>query len=180
MMDQERASVAPESKEGPHFLVIGEVLRPQGLKGEVRVRVLTDFPEHFRVLKRVYLGQAVTPVLVEGVRFHQGCALLKFAGYDDRTSVEGLRGALVQIPIEEAIPLAEDEYYLYQIVGLAAWTVQGEYLGRVREVLVTGSNDVYIVRGPKGEILLPAIEEVIREVELEAGRLTVTLLEGLV
>lgn len=77
------------------------------------------------------------------------------------------------------MPLEEDEYYLYQIVGLAAWTLQGEYLGRVREVLITGANDVFIVRGPKGEILLPAIEEVIQEIDLEAGRLTVMLMEGL-
>jgi len=180
MTDRETVSIAPRNREEPRFLVIGEVLRPQGVEGEVRVRVLTDFPEHFRVLKRAYLGQTLTPMIVEGTRFHQGCALLKFAGYDDRTAVESLRGALVQIPIEEAMPLAEDEYYLYQIVGLAAWTVQGEYLGRVREVLGTGSNDVYIVRGPRGEILLPAIEGVIRSVDLEAGRLTVTLPEGLV
>jgi len=87
---------------------------------------------------------------------------------------------LVQIPVEEAAPLEEGEYYLYQIVGLATWTVEGEYLGRVREVLTTGANDVYVVRGPKGEVLLPAIEEVIREVDLEAGRMIVSLMEGLV
>ena len=179
-MDQKKATIAPESKEEPRFLVMGEVLRPQGVKGEVRVRVLTDFPEHLQALKRAYLGQALRPVTVEGVCFHQGCALLKFAGYHDRAAAESLRGALIQIPIEEAMPLEEDEYYLYQIVGLAAWTVQGEYLGNVREVLATGANDVYLIRGPKGDILLPAIEEVIREVNLEAGRLTVTLLEGLV
>jgi len=178
-MDQEMTPVAPESEERPRFLVIGEILRPQGVKGKLKVRVLTDFPEHFRGLKRAYLGQTLRPVIVEGVSLHQRYALLKFAGYDDRTSAETLRGAVVQIPIEEAPPLAQGEYYFYQIVGLAVWTVQGEYLGRVREVLVTGSNDVYVVRGPRGEILLPAIEEVIREVDVEAGRLMVRLLEGL-
>ena len=78
------------------------------------------------------------------------------------------------------MPLEEDEYYLYQIVGLAAWTEQGEYLGRVREVLNTGANDVYVIRGPKGDILLPAIDDVVREVDLETGRLAVVLPEGLV
>ncbi len=160
--------------------MIGEVLRPQGVRGEVRVRVLTDFPERFQALESVYLGQALTPVLVESTRLHQGYVLLKLAGYDDRTSVELLRHALVQIPIEEAMPLEEGEYYLYQVVGLATWTKQGEYLGRVREVLSTGANDVYVIRGPKGEILLPAIDEVVRDVDLEAGRLTVELMEGLV
>ena len=162
------------------FIAVGWVVSPWGGQGEVRVEVLTDFPERFRVLKRVYLGQALRPVMLESIRLHQGYALLKFAGYDDRTAADSLRDDLVQIPIEEAMPLEEDEYYLYQIVGLATWTVRGEYLGRVREVLTTGANDVFIVRGPKGDILLPAIEEVVREVDLEAGRLTVALLEGLV
>lgn len=178
-MNQAMTPVASESQQRPRFLIIGEILRPQGVKGEVKVRVLTDFPDHFRGLKRAYLGQTLRSVVVEGARLHQGYALLKFAGYDDRTSVEALRGAVVQIPIEEALPLARGEYYLYQIVGLAAWTAQGEYLGRVREVLLTGSNDVYVVRGPRGEILLPAIEEVILEIDLEAGRLMVRLPEGL-
>ena len=174
------SAVLRSSEKGPRFLIIGEVLRPQGVKGEVRVRVLTDFPERFRTLKRVYLGQALRSATVEGVRFHQGCALLKLAGYNDRTAAESLRGVLVQIPVEEAMPLEEGEYYFYQIVGLAVQTTAGEYLGRVREILVTGANDVYLVRGPRGEILLPAIDEVIREVDLEAGRLIVTLPEGLI
>lgn len=179
-MDQAMTPVATESEERPHFLVIGEILRPHGVKGKLRVRLLTDLPGHFRGLKRAYLGETLRPVIVEEVHLHEGYALLKLAGYDDRTSVETLRGAVVQIPVQEALPLAQGEYYLYQIVGLAAWTVEGEYLGRVREVLVTGANDVYVVRGPRGEILLPAIEEVIREVDLEGGRLVVRLLEGLV
>ncbi|MEA3345167.1 MAG: ribosome maturation factor RimM [Chloroflexota bacterium] len=169
-----------EDESSPRFLIIGEILRPQGVRGEVRVRILTDFPERFRTLKRAYLGQALAPVNVERAHFHQKWVLLKFAGYNDRTAAEELRGALIQIPVEEAIPLEEDEYYLHQIVGLGAWTVEDEYLGRVREILPTGSNDIYVVWGPKGEILLPAIEEVIHEVDLEAGRLTVKLLEGLV
>jgi 16S rRNA processing protein RimM len=179
-VDLQRPSIASERKKEPRLLVIGEVLRPHGVRGEVRVRVLTDFPERFRLLKSVYLGRTPKPVAVESVRLHQRYVLLKLAGYDGRTAVESLRHALVQIPIEEAMPLEEDEYYLYQVVGLAAWTTQGEYLGRVREVLSTGANDVYVIRGPKGEILLPATDEVVREVDFAAGGLTVELMEGLV
>jgi 16S rRNA processing protein RimM len=87
---------------------------------------------------------------------------------------------LVQIPIEEAMPLGEDEYYVYQIVGLDVWTAEGEYLGRISEVLFTGANDVYVVQGEKGEILIPAIEDVVLEVDLDGGRLTVELMEGLI
>jgi 16S rRNA processing protein RimM len=166
-------------QETPRFLVIGEVLRPQGVKGEVRVRVLTDFPEHFHMLERVYVGQGPSVEVVESARFHNGYVLIKLAGYDDRTAAGSLRGALLQIPTEEAMALGEDEYYHHQIVGLAVWTVEGEHLGHVREILTTGANDVYVVWGLKGEVLLPAITDVIRQVDLEAGRLIVALMEGL-
>ena len=179
-MDLQGAPTASECRDEPGLLVIGEVLRPQGVRGEVRVRMLTDFPERFRVLKSVYLGGTPKPVSVERTRLHQGYALLKLAGYDDRTAVESLRHALVQIPVEEAMPLEEDEYYLYQVVGLATWTMQGDYLGWVREVLSTGANDVYVVQGDKGEILVPAVEDVVLEVDLASGRLTVELMEGLI
>ena len=78
------------------------------------------------------------------------------------------------------MPLGEDEYYVYQIVGLDVWTGEGEHLGRVSEVLFTGANDVYVVQGEKGEILIPAVEDVVLEVDLASGRLTVELMEGLI
>ena len=179
-MNHDQASYSAETGDTPRFLVIGEVLRPQGLRGEVKVRVVTDFPERLRTLKLAYVGPVPLPVAVEGIRFHQGFALLKLAGYEDRVAAESLRGALVQIPVEEATPLEDGEYYFYQIMGLTVWTTQGEYLGRVRDILITGANDVFLVRGPRGEILLPAIEEVVRQVDLDRGRVTVNLLEGLV
>ena len=140
----------------------------------------TDFPERFKRLKRVYLGEKVTPFVLEGSRLHKGNALLKLGGCDDRDAAEKLRGQLVQIPIEEAMPLGDDEYYVYQIVDLDVWTAEGEYLGRISEVLFTGANDVYVVQGEKGEILIPAVEDVVLEVDLDGGRLTVQLMEGLI
>jgi 16S rRNA processing protein RimM len=117
---------------------------------------------------------------MEGFRLHQGRVLLKLEGCDDRTAAEALRGAFVQVPIEEAIPLDEGEYYEHQIVGLAVWTAKGEALGEVVEILYTGANDVYVVRGlDRSEILIPAIAGVILKVDLEAGRLVVELPEGL-
>jgi 16S rRNA processing protein RimM len=145
----------------PRYLVVGKIVAPWGVRGEVKVAIETDFPERFKRLKRVYLGEKAT-----------SC--------DDRNAAEKLRGHLVQIPIEEAMPLDEDEYYVYQIVGLDVWTAEGEHLGRVSEVLFTGANDVYVVQGDKGEILIPAVEDVVLEVDLTGGRLTVELVEGLI
>jgi 16S rRNA processing protein RimM len=172
-----------ENSSEPRFLIIGEVLRPHGLRGEVKVEILTEFPERFRLLKEVYLsdeGDEPRPYQLEQVRYHQGFAILKLGTCDDRTAAEKLRGRLVQIPRELAMPLEEGAYYIYQIVGLEVWTEAGEYLGRVVEVLENPANDVYVVQGPRGEILLPAIESVIRQIDLPAQRMTVTLLAGLV
>jgi len=161
----------------PRYLVVGKVVAPWGTKGELKVAILTDFPDRFRDLKRVYLGDE--PWMLEGHRRHGRWVILRLEGCADRNSAEKLRGELVQIPLEEAIPLSEDEYYIYQIVGLEVWTSEGEHLGRVSEVLFTGANEVYLVEGERGEILVPAIEDVVKEVDLEGGRLIVEPLEGI-
>ncbi|HID64903.1 MAG TPA: 16S rRNA processing protein RimM, partial [Anaerolineae bacterium] len=136
----------------PRYLVVGKIVAPWGVKGELKVAIETDFPERFKQLKRVYVGEKATSFVLEWSRLHKGHALLKLKGCDDRDAAEKLRGQLVQIPIEEAMPLGEDEYYVYQIVGLDVWTTEGEHLGRVSEVLFTGANDVYVVQREKGEI----------------------------
>jgi 16S rRNA processing protein RimM len=114
---------------------------------------------------------------------HKGRALLKLQGCDDRSTAETLRGYLVQIPIEQAIPLEEGEFFEHQIVGLQVWTSAGEHLGRVEEILYTGANEVYVIRSPqpgRAELLIPAIEDVVLEIDPQAGRLVVELIEGLV
>ena len=141
---------------------------------------MTDAPDRFALLRNVYLGPEAVPFALEGFRLHKGSALLKLEGCHDRAAVEKLRGQLVQIPIEEAMPLEQDEYYEYQIVGLAVWTAGGECLGTVYEIISTGSNDVYVVRGKGRDILIPAIEDVVLEVNLAKRRLIVELMEGLI
>ena len=168
------------SKTEPRYLVIGRVVRPWGIRGEVKVEIISDSPECFSLLRRVYLGPQAVPFIVEGVRFQQAAAILKLKGCRDRTGAEKLRGQLVQIPIGEAMPLEEDEYYEHQIIGLDVWTAQGEHLGTVEEIIFTGSNDVYVVRGRGREILIPAIEDVVLEINLAQGRMVVELMEGLI
>ena len=169
----------------PRFLIIGSVVGSHGVRGEIKVQILTDDPHRFGLLKQVFIGledQEPTPWTLEGFRLHKGRALLKLEGCDDRSMAESLRPNLVLIPLEEAIPLEEDEYYEHQIVGLEVWTTSGEQLGKVEDILYTGANEVYIVRdqAPGGrEILIPAIEDVVVEIDLEAGRITIEPLEGL-
>ncbi|MGD1996321.1 MAG: ribosome maturation factor RimM [Anaerolineae bacterium] len=174
-----KGSGHPPSTPEPRFLAVGRVLRPHGVRGELRVKILTDYPERLSLHRVLYLGTEVHPYDVEGIRFHRGAALIKLAGCDDRNAAEELRHQLVQIPIETAIPLEEGEYYHFQVLGAEVVTDQGEPLGRIVEVLETGANDVYVIRGPRGEVLIPVIEDVVQDLDLEARRIVVTLLPGL-
>mgnify|MGYP005841289417 CR=1 FL=1 len=165
--------------KAPSYLAIGKIVRPWGVQGEVRVEILTDWPERFGLLEYVYLGEQAVLYRLERFRLYKGCALLKLVGCDDRNAAEALRGQLVQIPPEKAMPLDEGEYYVHQIEELEVWTDEGEMLGRVVEVLFTGANEVYVVHGPRGEMLIPAIADVVLRVDLEGGRLIVHLMDGL-
>jgi len=162
----------------PEYLIIGQVVGSWGVRGESKVSIITDFPERFSSLKRVYLGEGYVPYKVQHARLHKRWALIKFVGVDDPADARALAGQYVCIPIAEAMPLAADEYYEHQILGLAVWTDEGEYLGRIAEILFTGSNDVYVVQG-EGELLIPALKDVVLRVDLEQGRMIVHLLEGL-
>jgi 16S rRNA processing protein RimM len=120
------------------------------------------------------------PLHVESMRMHQGFALLRFREAPDRTQAERLRGLMLMVRLEDAVPLAEGEFYLYQVIGLSVHTVDGLELGTITEVLETGANDVYIVNGgPFGEVLIPVTPDTIVETDIPGGRLIVRLPDGL-
>jgi 16S rRNA processing protein RimM len=166
-------------------LIVGQILGAHGLQGELKVALLTDDPHRFRLLDRVFVGledQEPMARSLEGYRLHKGRALLRIEGCDDRTTAETLRGMLVQVPLEQAIPLEEGEYFEHQILDLDVWTEDGQLLGQVVDIMYTGANEVYVVHSSdasRREILIPAIEDVVLEVDLEAGRLIVKLPAGL-
>ena len=182
---KERGSRVQGRTPEPRYLIIGQVIRPHGLRGELKVSVLTDDPGRFGLLHRVFVGredEEPETWSVESYRMDKGAVLLKLGGCSDRTTAETLRGLLVQIPREAALPLEEGEYYEHQILDLEVWTAGGEHLGRVSQIIVTGANDVYVVQSSdprRKETLIPAIKDVVLEVDLEAGRLVVALPEGL-
>lgn len=165
----------------PEYLSIGRVIAPWGRHGEVNVQIETDFPERFTRLGTVYLGDPPAPIRLERARPHKGRMIVKVAGCDDRQAAESLRGQHLYVPSSEAMPLGEDEYYVWQIEGLEVWTTEGKFLGTITEVLFTGSNEVYIAQDDTGrEVLIPAIADVVQEVDVEGGRLILQLMEGLI
>lgn len=162
----------------PEYLVAGEIVAPFGIRGEVKVLLDTDFPELVLDAQELYIGDPPLRYGVEWARLHQGMVRLKLAGCDDRDAAEELRGQWVQLRLADMPVPGEGEYYYHQLIGLRVWTEGGEDLGTVTDILTAGGA-VLVVRGPAGELLLPAIESVVREVDLAAGRIRVHLLEGL-
>lgn len=178
MSGRSERALTPSGRE-VRFLVIGRVLGPVGTTGTVRVQILTDFPDRFLQLQKVHLGDNLRPYHVASARLERGSALLKLAGIDDANTARSLSNQDVQIPIEEAVALPPDIYFWHQIIGLDVWTDDGRYLGKITDVLQTGSNDVYVVGEGPGEILIPAIDEVVCQIDLPARKMTVHLLPGL-
>jgi 16S rRNA processing protein RimM len=149
------------------------------VRGEVRVALDTDHPEHLAPPLHVYLGPERTPYAIEGARLDRSDALLHLAGLENREQADALRGLEVAIRADEASPLQPGEFYIHQVIGLQVWTEAGVPLGKVVEVIETGANDVYVVRGPTGEVLVPAIRDVVVEIDPPSGRMIVRPLEGM-
>jgi len=164
------------------YLAIGKIVRAHGLRGEVSVAVLTGFPERFETTEWVYLGNEfeATAYRVESYRWHKDNVLLTLAGVTDRTQAEALRGQFVQVPIGEAVPLPEGAYYFYQLIGLQVQTTTGEFLGTITDIMETGANDVYVVQNEDRELLLPAIPDVIKTVDIANGTMVVQVIDGLI
>jgi 16S rRNA processing protein RimM len=175
----DRGSGTVQRRPEPHYLAIGQVVRPFGLRGELRVELLTEYPDQLARLRTVYLGPQSEPWVVESVRLHKEAALFKLVGCDDRNAAEELRGQVLQIARGDAVPLEEGEYYEHQIVGMSVVEDNGTFLGKVTEIISTGANDVYVVVGPDGQLLLPAIETVILQIDLDADQIVVHVMDGL-
>lgn len=169
----------------PRYLLLGEVLRPHGLNGEVRIRVLTDYPERIPQLEQLYVADSIhaaNPVAyqVEHMRMHKQYGLLKLKGINNRNQADLLRQLSIMVAIDDAVPLEDGEFYLYQLIGLSVQTDTGETLGEITDWLETGANDVYIVKSPQyGEVLIPVTEETIVAYDFDQRVVIVKLPAGL-
>jgi 16S rRNA processing protein RimM len=161
----------------PGYVAVARVVGHWGLHGDLKVEILTAFPQRFAAGSRVFSGGVA--YVIERCRWQRGRALLKLAGIDSATAAEALRHRLLEVPETELHPLGEGEYYHFQILGLEVLTTTGEILGRVEQIISTGSNDVYVVHGPRGEVLIPAVDDVVKSVDVAAGRIEVEAVEGL-
>ena len=155
-------------------VVVGRIKGPRGLRGELRVELLTDVETRFSPGSVLYLDGR--PTRVERSRSVKGGLVVKLDTVNDRTAAESLRQIYLTIPASQVAPLPESAYYHFQIIDMGVWTDEGEFLGNVKEIIPTGSNDVYVVRDEeRTETLVPALGDVVLEVDLERNRMTVRL-----
>ena len=170
-----------EESAEPRFLAVGRIAKPHGVLGEVRVELMTDHPERFEWLDAIYVGEKnPRRVPIVSVRYHQEVVLLKLEGYPTRTEAELLRGELLQVPESEAVPLEDDEYFLYQLICIDVFTDQGLHLCQLTEILETGANNVFVIDDKGRQYLIPDIPDVIREVDIENRRLVIHPMPGLI
>ena len=167
------------------LISIGQILAPQGNKGEVRVWPLTDDPERLKELEQVVLAEGESDsgqtVYIEGVRLHGQFVVLKLAGINTIDGAETLRGLYIKIAREELAPLPPGRYYIFEVLGLEVYDTEGNYLGQVADYLLTGVNDCFIIKhaDTAREFLVPAAREFVREMDLERRKMIIKIIPGL-
>ena len=162
---------------------VGIITQTHGIKGEVKVFPTTDDAGRFKKLKEVIMDNGKERLIleIEGVKFFKQYAILKFKGYDSINDIEKYKGAKLYIKREQAVKLKKDEYFIADLIDMEVVTEDGEYFGKMKDVLTTGANDVYIVTRQDGtEVLLPAIKQCVKSVDLEKGKITVHIMDGLI
>ncbi len=176
---QERPAGSRKTGE-PAFLAVGKIRRPHGVHGEAMVELYTDFPARLKPGKEVFFGPKHEKLTIRSQRSHQDGLLLGFAGLDTPESVGSLRNQTLFVASKESPLLPDGEYYYHQLLDLVVMDDTGSMLGTLTDILETGANDVYLVTSPSGtEILLPAIPQVIKSVDLDTRQMIVHLIPGL-
>ena len=165
------------------YLEIGQIVNTFGVKGMVKVNPFTDDITRFDKLKKVYICKkaSMEEVEIEEVKYHKNMVLLKIKGINDMNQAEKCKGLYLKIHRKDAIKLPKDTYFIADLLGLEVYTDEGVLLGKVDDIYNTGSNDIYVVKDELGkQILLPGIEEVLKQVDLENKKIIVHIINGLI
>ncbi len=174
LMDRQELDTGSPRLGEPVFLVVGRLRRPHGVKGEIILELITDFPQRLRHGVTVYVGDDHRPLKIASRRAHDAFLLLSFDEFTDCDQVGALRNQLVYVRSDQLPQLPDGQYYHHQLIGLEAVDDKGQPLGILREILETGANDVYVVDSPEGqELLFPALEDVILGVDLEKRQIII-------
>jgi 16S rRNA processing protein RimM len=163
---------------------VGKVVNTHGIAGEVRVVRITDFDERFEPGQELYWFQEENSkpqkLIIQTHRQHKTFDLLTFQGYTTINQVEGLKGGVLKVREDQLGELEEDEFYYHEIIGCSVETTEGEILGKVKEILSPGANDVWVVQRVKQkDLLLPYIEDVVKHIDVDEKKIVIEPMEGL-
>ncbi|MSQ28564.1 MAG: 16S rRNA processing protein RimM [Dehalococcoidia bacterium] len=160
-----------------NLIEVGRILTVWGIKGDLKVEAWSDNPHRFDAGQQLVINGA--PHTIERSKPFQKGLLVKLVGVDTRNEAELLRGCVLEVPSDQLMALPEGHYFIHQLVGLAVATTDGRPLGTLQEVLRTPSNDVYVVKDAAREYLIPAIADVVQEVDLDTGTMLIEAIPGL-
>ena len=164
------------------YFELGQIVNTYGIKGFVKVVPFTDDVKRFEEIKTIYIDYKGDLILVniEEVSYSKANVLLKFKEFPDINMVERFKNCYLKIERKDAVKLPENTYFIADLIGLEVYTEEGRLLGRIDDIFRTGSNDVYVVKDEMGkQILLPAIKEVIKKVDIDNKKILVNLIKGL-
>jgi len=164
------------------YISIGQIVNTHGLKGEVKVYPLTDDINRFDRVDHVYIedGNELKVLHVVSVKYQKNMVILKFVGIDDANSAEKLRNKYIKVHRKDTVKLPKDSYLICDLIGIEVRTESGDVLGKVKGVLKTGSNDVFVVKSEDKEILIPGLKSVFKKIDIENREIIVELPEGLI
>ncbi len=166
-----------------NYLELGQIVNVFGIKGFVKLKLFSEDIEQFYTFKKVYLKNKdeIKEITIEEVKYHKNMMLIKFKGIETVEQAEILRNSFVIMKREDLTPLEEGQYYFVDIIGLDVYTDENLLLGKLEDIYNTGSNDIYVVKNEMGkQFLLPGIDEVIKNIDLESKRITVHIIPGLI
>ncbi len=164
------------------YLELGQIVNTRGLRGEIKVNPYTENMERFEEFQKVYVKtkKETKEYIIERVSYSKNQVILKLKGIDHIDYAEKLRGGMIIVMKQDLEPLPEGVYYLADLIGLDVYTESGDLLGKVDDIYNTGANDIYVVKDELGkQKLLPGIDEVIKQIDLDNGKIIVNLIEGL-
>ena len=165
------------------YLEIGQIVNTFGVKGMVKVKPFTDDIKKFGKLKKIYIENKTgkKEYEIEEIKEHKEMMLVKFKGIENANDAELLRDSYLIVDRENLQPLEEGTFYIVDLIGINVYTEEGKQLGILDDIFNTGSNDIYVVKDELGkQLLLPAIKDVIKEINVEEGKIIVHLIDGLV
>jgi len=175
----EKNTGSPKPGE-PEFLIIGKLRKPHGIRGELTMEILTDFPERIKTGSEVFMGNNHKLLHIRNIRQHNQLLIIAFEEYHNPEEASECRNQFISILSTESPVLPSGEYYHHQLIGLKVYDEGGALLGEIEKILETGANDVFLIRLIKGdEILLPAIDSTIKKVDLEKDEIYVNILPGI-